>query len=82
MSVFITGIKPKDLNRNMPIIEVVPIVRCKDCTYRPIDTGGHNYGQDLSFPDDYKCPCRCEDPWYSWMPPDDWFCANGKKGEK
>ena len=82
MSVFIKGIKPEDLNRNMPIIEVVPIVRCKDCAYRPIDTGGHNYGQDLSFPDDYKCPCRCEDSWYSWMPPDDWFCANGKKGEK
>ena len=63
-------------------IDAVPVVRCKDCKYRPIDTGGHNYGQDLFFPDDYKCPCRCEDQWYSWMPRDDWFCANGERREE
>lgn len=77
MSIFIKGII--DLNNDMSTIEAVPIVRCKDCKYRPIDTGGHNYGQDLDFPDDFKCPCECDDPWYSWMPEDDWFCANGKR---
>lgn len=64
-----------------PTIDAVPVVRCKDCKHRPIDTGGHNYGQDLFFPDDYKCPCRCGDQWYSWMPGDDWFCANGERRE-
>ena len=62
-------------------VDAVPVVRCKDCKHRPIDTGGHNYGQDLFFQDDYKCPCRCEDQWYSWMPKDDWFCANGERSE-
>lgn len=30
------------------------------------------------FPDD-KCPCQCEDPYYSWLPDPDWFCANGER---
>lgn len=60
-------------------IDAVPVVRCKDCKHRPIDTGGKGYGADLSFDDDYKCPCRCEDQFYSWMPFDDWFCANGER---
>ena len=70
-----------DFEAALPV-DVVPVVRCKDCKHRPIDTGGHNYGQDLLFPDDYKCPCRCEDQWYSWMPRDDWFCANGERSEE
>lgn len=65
-----------------PTVDAKPVVRCKDCKHRPIDTSGHNYGPDLLFPDDYKCPCRCEDSWYSWMPEDDWFCANGKRSEE
>lgn len=66
-----------------PTIDVVPVVRCKDCKHRPIDTGGHNYGQDLFFPDeDNVCPCQCGDQWYSWMPGDDWFCANGERVEQ
>ena len=62
-----------------PTIDAMPVVRCKDCKHKPIDTGGKEYGEDLSFDDDYKCPCRCEDPFYSWMPEDDWFCANGER---
>lgn len=64
-----------------PTIDSVPVVRCKDCKHRPIDTVGKGYGEDLSFDDGYKCPCRCEDPFYSWMPGDDWFCANGERRE-
>lgn len=61
-------------------VDAVPVVRCKYCKHRPIDTGGHNYGQDLFFPDeDNVCPCQCGDSWYSWMPGDDWFCANGER---
>ena len=50
------------------------IVRCKDCVHRPKGTNKH----DLEFPD-YVCPCQCDDFWYSWMPKDDWFCANGER---
>ena len=80
MNIVIKGINFEDLNNNiLTIEEVVPIVRCKDCKHRPVDTSGHNYGPDLLFPNDYKCPCKCADPYYSWMPKDDWFCANGKR---
>ena len=58
---------------------VVSVVRCKDCKYRPIDTGTHQYGHELEFPNEYKCPCQCGDNWYSWMPDDEWFCANGER---
>ena len=54
--------------------DAVPVVRCKDCKHRPTGTNR----DDLEFPDD-KCPCKCEDYWYSWKPSDDWFCGNGER---
>lgn len=54
--------------------DFVEVVRCKDCKHRPKGTDRH----DLEFPD-YVCPCQCEDYWYSWMPKDDWFCADGER---
>lgn len=56
--------------------DVIKIVRCKDCKYRPT---GKGYNHDLEFPEPGKCPCECEDFWYSWNPPDDWFCAAGER---
>ena len=54
------------------------LVRCKDCKHRPTGTGANH---DLEFPDD-KCPCQCAgDYWYSWMPDDNWFCANAERSE-
>ena len=58
---------------NQPPVDAVP-VRCKDCKHRPIGTNR----DDLEFPDD-KCPCKCEDYWYSWKPSDNWFCGNGER---
>lgn len=55
-------------------IERVSVIRCKDCKHRP--TGEDR--DDLEFPDD-KCPCKCEDYWYSWKPSDNWFCGNGER---
>lgn len=55
-------------------VDAVPVVRCKDCIHRP--TGEEM--EDLEFPDN-RCPCRCEDYWYSWKPSDDWFCKNGEQ---
>ena len=71
-----------DAIADAPTVDAVPVIRCKDCKHRPIDTGGKGYGEDLSFDDGYKCPCKCEDPFYSWMPKDDWFCANGERSEE
>lgn len=60
--------------QEMPTVDAVPVVRCKDCKHRPTGTNR----DDLEFPDD-KCPCQCEDFWYSWKPSDDWFCGNGER---
>ena len=54
-------------------VDAVQVIRCKDCKHRPTGTNR----DDLEFPDD-KCPCKCEDYWYSWKPLDNWFCGNGK----
>lgn len=64
--------------QGMDTVDAVP-VRCKDCKHRPTGTNR----DDLEFPDN-KCPCQCDDFWYSWKPSDDWFCGNGerKDGER
>ena len=60
-----------------PTIDAVPVVRCKDCIHRPIgDPCKHNVQPPKE--NDYRCPCLCEDDWYSWTPTDDWFCGNGE----
>ena len=55
------------------------IVMCKDCKHRPAEPeGGADHGSDYIFPDSV-CPCQCDgDPWYSWMPHDNWFCPKGE----
>ena len=56
--------------------EIHRLVRCKDCKHKPVkgDLG-------IEFPD-YKCPCQnSDDDWYSYMPDDDWFCAEGEPKE-
>lgn len=54
----------------LPRIDAVPVVRCKDCKHR----------ENREW--DSPCPCVCADSWYSWMPEDDWFCANGERKEE
>lgn len=55
------------------------VVMCKDCIHRPIiDDPDAKDGFGLLFPD-FECPCRCDDPYYSLMPKDNWFCGNGEK---
>ena len=60
---------------NVPAADVVEVVRCRECIHRPSGTGVNH---DVKFPDD-ACPCQCPDPWYSWVPPDDWYCASGER---
>lgn len=71
--------------RELPAVDAVPVVRCKDCKHRPIDRREESVvyyaemkGVGLEFPDDH-CPCQCGDRWYSWYPSDDWFCASGER---
>ena len=66
------------------------IVRCKDCKHRP--RRGENkwanvcaprvmaseYEQHLTVEDE-TCPFLCDDPFYSEIPPDDFFCAYGER---
>ena len=60
----------------VPSVDAVEVVRCKDCKYKPVGTGCNH---DLEFPVHYKCPCECDDYWYSWMPKDNFFCGNGER---
>lgn len=62
--------------------DIVSVIRCKDCKHRPrrIDENGGNRF-NLEFPD-YRCPCRCDDGWYNWMPDDDWYCRNAERKEE
>ena len=69
-----------ELEQKCYLREPVDIVRCKDCKHRPIMPDDHTDGFDLKFPDG-KCPCQCDDGWYSWYPSDDWFCADGERAE-
>ncbi len=63
-----------DQLKDLPTADTIEVVRCKDCKHRPIGEDR----DDLEFPDD-KCPCKCEDYWYSWKPSDNWFCGNGER---
>ena len=80
---FMNGIETaKEIVEDAPSTDVQPVVRCKDCVYRPYyEPSDSKSASDLVFPD-YRfnlCPCRVEDFWYSWMPDDDWSCAYGKR---
>lgn len=73
---------------------VVEIVRCKDCKHRPAfryDDDGHRYVEGPRYPEtlengltitleDGTCPCvNLWDSYFSHVPKDDWFCANGER---
>lgn len=65
-----------------PTVDAVLVCHCKDCKHRPIRPEKYDDGFDLEFPDD-ECSCKCEDPFYSWYPSDDWFCPKGeRKGDE
>lgn len=72
------------------------LIRCKDCKHRPgfryYDDGnryveGPRYqetlknGLTVTFEDE-TCPCvNGWDSYFSYVPKDDWFCANGERRE-
>lgn len=53
--------------------DAVPVIRCKDCKHRPyVDDDGVLDGDNV-------CPYLCDDPFYTVMPRDDWFCHRGER---
>lgn len=67
--------------RSLPIIDAVEVVRCKDCEHRPhiMGTDPDVFGRSGIVVGDDVCPCLCDDPYYSYIPDDDFFCAKGEK---
>ena len=70
----------KRLNmRRQKTIDAVEVVRCKDCIHKPVGyTPMMKIQFGFDFPDD-RCPCRRDNPDYSYMPDDDFFCAYGER---
>lgn len=58
---------------------LVEVVRCKECKYKP---HWDEKTESAVFPIPDCCPCECDDYFYSWVPNDDWFCADGKRKEE
>ena len=79
----VTTIFVSTLSNAMMLLKDQPqIIRCKDCKHRPelkLYSDRHGNYTAVEFPDGSKCPCQCEDFFYSWYPKDDWFCANGER---
>ena len=69
----------EDLQERIDIMAADMPVHCKDCKYRPIQTEPGKAGFTLEFPYGYRCPCECEDGYYSWYPDDDWYCKYGER---
>ena len=65
--------------------DVVEVVRCRECVYRPEAAPGIMSGVGVEAPRDEEgwsddtCPYLCGDPWYNVMPHDDWFCHHGER---
>lgn len=59
-----------DAVEQMPTIDAVPVVRCKECKHR-------SSNNDNDWFETLVCPCECGE--YSWNPPDDFFCAYGER---
>lgn len=86
----------RGLISELPSVEP-EIVRCKDCKHRPAfryDDDGDRYVEGPRYPETLKnghtfmfedgtCPCVNEwDSYFSYIPKDDWFCANGERREE
>lgn len=53
-------------------------IKCKDCKHRGV--GSSDFPADIQWPDS-KCPCQVSDAYYSWIPDDDWYCANAEPND-
>lgn len=56
----------------------VEVVRCEECKFKP---HWDEKTESAVFPIPDRCPCECDDYFYSWVPNDDWFCKDGERRE-
>ena len=60
-----------------------PLVRCKDCKWKPSNMGCNVDVEKLDFPLDSKscviCPYGSDDPWYNKEPDPNGFCHKGER---
>ena len=72
----------------MPVglYELVPVVRCRFCKWRPRNMGTGVDVEQLSFPLDSQsievCPCAAGDPWYNIEPNPNGYCWKGEWDDK
>ena len=66
-----------------PAADVVEVVHCKDCKWRPRNMGLDCYAEHLDFPCDADgeevCPYAAGDPWYNKEPYPDGYCSRGQR---
>lgn len=73
---FPEGTKPEDVEK---------VVKCVECKYKPyIVTDEYDYEEEVfpEYKEGNRCPCQCDDSFYNYIPPNDWYCKNGKRKEK
>lgn len=70
-----------ELSKNKDLGTLVELVTCKDCKHRPIEKDGDIMPPKEDDWNDWKCPCLCDDYFYSRIPKDNFFCANGERRE-
>lgn len=69
----------------LPSIDAMEVVRCKDCKHFPVGREEEEEYGWVTWPrDEYGfidkvCPYYCEDNYYSQMPPKNGFCHEGEK---
>lgn len=88
------GLNYARILKDLPTADVVEVVRRKDCKHRPVfrnDEDGDRHVEGPRYPETLKnghtfmfedgtCPCVNEwDSYFSYVPKDDWFCANGER---
>lgn len=65
----------------IPAADVVEVVRCQDCKWRPRNLGEGVFVEHLDFPMDTDgvavCPYAADDPWYNKEPHPYGFCHLG-----
>ena len=76
----------KMIGHAKPTVDAVPVVRCKDCKWRPRNIGLDCYVEHLDFPCDANneevCPYAAGDPWYNKEPHPYGFCHLGVREEE
>ena len=64
-----------------PAADVVKVVWCKDCKWKPRNMGYGMNVENLDFPLDSDslviCPYGSDDPWYNREPDPNGFCSRG-----